>query len=72
MMEEKFRMELLGILDKAMDKEQIRAVDVALIALLQKYEVIERCTDLALNNEQGNEKILKTYIASMRLEGHRP
>lgn len=35
MMEEKFRMELLGILDKAMDKEQIRAVDVALIALLQ-------------------------------------
>lgn len=70
MMEEKFRMELLGILDKAMDKEQIRAVDVALIALLQKYEVIERCTDLALNNEQGNEKILKTYIASMRLEGH--
>ena len=69
-MEEKFRMELLGILNKCMDKEQIREVDIALTAVLQKYEVAERCTDIALTNEQGNEKILKTYIASMRLEGH--
>lgn len=70
MMEEKLRMELLGILNKCMDKEQIREVDIALTAVLQKYEVAERCTDIALTNEQGNEKILKTYIASMRLEGH--
>ena len=70
MMEEKFRMELLGILDKCMGKEQIRDVDMALTALLQKYEVAERCTELALVNEQGNDKILNTYIASMRLEGH--
>lgn len=70
MMEEKFRMELLGILDTCMEKEQIREVDIALTALLQKYEVVERCTDLALMNEQNNDKILNTYIASMRLEGH--
>ena len=60
MMEEKFRMELLGILDKCMEKEQIREVDMTLTVLFQKYDV----------NEQSNDKILKTYIASMRLEGH--
>lgn len=70
MMEEKFRVELLGILGRCMGKEQIREVDMALTALLQKYEVVERCTDLALMNEQSNDKILNTYIASMRLEGH--
>lgn len=70
MMEEKFRMELLGILDKCMEKEQIREVDMALTVLFQKYDVSERCTELALVDEQSNEKILKTYIASMRLEGH--
>ena len=70
MMEEKFRMELLGILDKCMEKEQIREVDMTLTVLFQKYDVSERCTELALVNEQSNDKILKTYIASMRLEGH--
>lgn len=70
MMEEKFRVELLGILGRCMGKEQIREVDMALTALLQKYEVVEQCTDLALMNEQSNDKILNTYIASMRLEGH--
>lgn len=69
-MEEKFRVELLGILGRCMGKEQIREVDMALTALLQKYEVVEQCTDLALMNEQSNDKILNTYIASMRLEGH--
>lgn len=69
-MEEKFRVELLGILDKCIGKEQIREVDMALTVLFQHYEVCERCTELALVNEQSNEKILKTYIASMRLEGH--
>lgn len=69
-MEEKFRVELLGILDKCMAKEQVREVDMALTVLFQRYDVSERCTELALVNEQGNEKILKTYIASMRLEGH--
>ena len=69
-MEEKFRVELLGILDKCMAKEQIREVDMALTVLFQHYDVSERCTELALVNEQSNDKILKTYIASMRLEGH--
>lgn len=69
-MEEKFRVELLGILDKVMDKEQIREVDMALIALFRQYEVSERSTELVLVDEQSNDKILNTYIASMRLEGH--
>ena len=70
MMEEKFRVELLGILGRCMEKEQIREVDMALTVLFQRYDVSERCTELALMNEQSNDKILNTYIASMRLEGH--
>ena len=69
-MEEKFRTELLAILYKKMGKEQISEVDMALSALFCRYNVVEQCTDLVPVNERGNEKILKTYIASMRLEGH--
>ena len=38
-MEEKFRVELLTMLDKRMSKEQISAVDMALTALFRKYDV---------------------------------
>ena len=67
-MEEKFRVELLTMLDKSMSKEQISAVDMALTALFQKYDVSEACTDLAVCDD-SNERIISTYIASMRLEG---
>lgn len=67
-MEEKFRVELLTMLDKSMSKEQISAVDMALTALFQKYDVSEACTDLAVCDD-SNERIINTYIASMRLEG---
>lgn len=67
-MEEKFRVELLTMLDKSMSKEQISAVDMALTALFQKYEISEACTELAVRDD-SNERIINTYIASMRLEG---
>lgn len=67
-MKEKFRVELLTMLDKSMSKEQISAVDMALTALFQKYDVSEACTDLAVCDD-SNERIINTYIASMRLEG---
>lgn len=67
-MEEKFRVELLTMLDKSMSKELVSVVDMALTALFQKYDVSEACTDLAVCDD-SNEKIINTYIASMRLEG---
>ena len=67
-MEEKFRVELLTMLGKSMSKELVSAVDMALTALFQKYDVSEACTDLAVCDD-SNEKIINTYIASMRLEG---
>ena len=67
-MEEKFRVELLTMLGKSMSKELVSVVDMALTALLQKYDVSEACTDLAVCDD-SNEKIINTYIASMRLEG---
>ena len=67
-MEEKFRVELLTMLNKRMSKEQISAVDMALTALFRKYDVSESCTELAVCDD-SNERIINTYIASMRLEG---
>lgn len=67
-MEEKFRVELLTMLGMSMDKEQISAVDMALTALFQKYDVTEACTEIAVLDD-SNERIINTYIASMRLEG---
>lgn len=67
-MEEKFRVELLTMLDKSMSKEQISAVDMALTALFQKYDISEACTELAVCDD-SNDRIINTYIASMRLEG---
>lgn len=67
-MEEKFRVELLTMLDKSMSKELVSVVDMALTALFQKYDVSEACTDLAVCDD-SNERIINTYIASMRLEG---
>ena len=67
-MEEKFRVELLTMLGKSMSKDLVSAVDMALTALFQKYDVSEACTDLAVCDD-SNEKIINTYIASMRLEG---
>ena len=67
-MEEKFRVELLTMLGKSMSKELVSAVDMALTALFQKYDVSEACTDLAVCDD-SNERIINTYIASMRLEG---
>ena len=67
-MEEKFRVELLMMLDKSMSKELVSVVDMALTALFQKYDVSEACTDLAVCDD-SNERIINTYIASMRLEG---
>lgn len=67
-MEEKFRVELLTMLDMNMSKELVNVVDMALTALFQKYDVSEACTDLAVCDD-SNERIINTYIASMRLEG---
>lgn len=67
-MEEKFRVELLMMLEKSMSKEVVSVVDMALTALFQKYDVSEACTDLSVCDD-SNERIINTYIASMRLEG---
>ena len=52
-MEEKFRVELLTMLGKSMSKELVSAVDMALTALFQKYDVSEACTDLAVCDDSN-------------------
>lgn len=67
-MEEKFRLELLGMINKLVDRNTEMILDGCICALLRKYNVSEKQTELAvLENE--NDKIINTYKASLRLEG---
>lgn len=40
-----------------------------IIASLQDYDVVERVTDLVVRHEDINERILKRYIACIRIDG---
>ena len=67
-MEEKFRIEFLEMVSRFADDKNVMLFDACLCALLRKYNISEKHTELCvLENE--NEKILNTYKASLRLEG---
>lgn len=51
-----------------MPDEVMEALTDALVLELHRYEIQERCTDLAVQ-DTGPEKILKRYIATKRIEG---
>lgn len=67
-MMEKFRSELLSGLAGVLGQEHTDIVDRVLIRLLNKYEIVEKATELVIYGDT-NERIRKQYIASMRLEG---
>jgi site-specific recombinase XerD len=70
-MEEKFRLELLSMIDRFADDNTVMMIDGCVCRLLRKYDINEKHTELCvLENE--NEKILNTYRASLRLEGRSP
>lgn len=70
-MEEKFRLELLSMIDRVADDNTVMMIDGCVCRLLRKYDINEKHTELCvLENE--NEKILNTYRASLRLEGRSP
>ena len=67
-MEEKFRIELLTMVDKFIGKEMVGILDRCLTKLFTKYDIVEKSTEICVLDKQ-NERIVKTYIASLRLEG---
>lgn len=67
-MDERFRLELLEMIGRFVDKGTETIIDGCVCALLRKYDVSEKHTELSVL-ENKNDKIINTYKASLRLEG---
>ena len=67
-MEEKFRLEFLTMIDKFVDKNIENIIDGCLMSLMKKYDIEEKTTEIAVLGNY-NENIIDTFVASIRLEG---
>lgn len=68
-MKEMLRKEILMVANRFIHKsEDVQMFDMCITTLLHKYQISEDVTDLTIQDNQ-NEKILKTYMATLRLEG---
>lgn len=54
---------------KGLDKDEIETVIQCAISALDNYEVTARTTELTVRYEDTNERILKRYVACLRLDG---
>lgn len=54
---------------KGFGKDDIEKALQCVIGCLDEYDVSERVTDLVVRHDDINEKILKRYVACMRLDG---
>lgn len=66
---EKFRTELITFVGKIVGVDAADKVDRFLTKLLVKYEITEKSTEIVEYECDGNIRIVKQYIASLRLEG---
>ena len=67
-MKEKLRKELSMLATKFMSNDQIQLFDICVTGLLHEYEISAKQTEIiACDNK--NDKYIKTYIATLRLEG---
>lgn len=60
--------DVLGDLRGKMEEDDLSRVQDVLVIQLNKYELQERCTDVALVDDTP-EKLLKKFIATKRIEG---
>lgn len=67
-MEEQLRQELLRVVMRLLGEEASNRLDMAFTLILHKYNVESKQTELAIYDD-SNMKIVKNYIASLRLEG---
>ena len=67
-MEEQLRQELLRAVMRMLGEEASNKLDMAFTLILHKYNVESKQTELAIYDD-SNMKIVKNYIASLRLEG---
>ena len=67
-MEEQLRQELLRTVMRMLGEEASNKLDMAFTLILHKYNVESKQTELAIYDD-SNMKIVKNYIASLRLEG---
>ena len=67
-MEEQLRQELLRAVMRMLGEEASNKLDMAFTLILHKYNVESKQTELVIYDD-SNMKIVKNYIASLRLEG---
>lgn len=67
-MEEQLRKELIMAAARVLGEDTANKLDMAFTFILYKYKVESKQTDIVLY-DNSNERILKNYIASLRLEG---
>lgn len=65
---EKIINEVLGAIRNRIPEEGVSVVQDVLVIQLNKYELQERCTDVALVDDTP-EKLLRKFIATKRIEG---
>lgn len=67
-MEEQLRKELIMAAAKVLGEDAANKLDMVFTCVIYKYKVDSKQTDIVLY-DNSNERILKNYIASLRLEG---
>lgn len=67
-MNEKYRIEFLEMASKFIPKEYVNQLDYCLASMAKEYDYVKKSTELATIDD-SNEKILKTYLASLKLQG---
>ena len=60
---------ILMQMDGKIDAEQMKALTLALDMVLHDYNIEKKCYDIAVCDADMNEKLIKQYVASKRLEG---
>ena len=67
-MNEKYRTEFLAMASEFIPNEYIDQLDYCLMSMSKDYDYVEKSTEIATIDD-SNEKILKMYIATLKLQG---
>ena len=68
-MREELTIEIVNALRPYLSQEEIQEMKFKLVMILNKYEIQERCTEIAILDEDKNTAILKKFIAAKIASG---
>lgn len=68
-MREELTIEIVNALSPYLSQEEIQEMKFKLVMILNKYEIQERCTEIAVLDEDKNTAILRRFIAAKMASG---